>query len=141
MLTRDGKEYLIPNELLITNQVINWTFSDNQVRLRLPVGVTYESDLRLALELMEKAAEKCPRVMKDPEPAARIIGFGDSSVDLELRVWIRDSDKGIGGVRHDVLLAIWDSFHENGVGMPFPQRDVLLKQDSELKVTLDDKRR
>lgn len=140
VLTRDGKEYLIPNEVLITNQVINWTFSDNQVRLRLPVGITYDSDLRLALRLMEEAGLKCERVMKDPAPASRLIGFGDNSVNLELRVWILDSDKGIGGVRHDVLLAIWDSFHENGIGMPFPQRDVLLKPESELKVTLDRKK-
>lgn len=137
VLTRDGKEYLIPNEHLITNQVINWTFSDSNVRLRLPVGITYESDLRLALKLMEESAGKCSRAMSNPPPAARLVGFGDNSVDLELRVWIRDSNMGVGGVRHEVLLAIWDAFHEHGVQMPFPQRDVLLKPDSKLTVTLD----
>ncbi|WP_018124386.1 mechanosensitive ion channel family protein [Desulfovibrio oxyclinae] len=137
VLTRDGKEYLIPNEHLITNQVINWTFSDNQVRLRLPVGISYESDVRLALDLMLQAARQSPRVVTDPAPNALLVGFGDSSVDLELRVWIADTDQGIGGVRHTVLLGIWDLFHEHGIQIPFPQRDVLLKQDSSLRVSVD----
>lgn len=134
VLTRDGKEYLIPNEHLITNQVINWTYSDSNVRLKIPVGIAYESDVRLAMQLMEKAATSVTRVLKNPAPAARLVGFGDSSVDLQVRIWIRDSDKGVVNVQSEVLLNIWDAFHENGIEFPFPQQDVFIKPGSSFKL-------
>ncbi len=134
VLTRDGKEYLIPNEHLITNQVINWTYSDSNVRLKIPVGIAYESDVRLAMRLMEEAAASVPRVLKSPAPAARLVGFGDSSVDLQIRIWIRDSDRGVVNVRSEVLLNVWDAFHEHGVEFPFPQQDVFIKPGSALKI-------
>ncbi|WP_147819830.1 mechanosensitive ion channel family protein [Salidesulfovibrio onnuriiensis] len=134
VLTRDGKEYLIPNEQLITNEVVNWTFSDSNVRLKIPVGVAYESDVRKAMRLMEECAAKVGRVLKEPKPAARLVGFGDSSVDLEIRIWIRDSDQGVVNVRSEVLLNIWDAFHEHGVSFPFPQQDVYIKPGSSLKI-------
>ncbi len=124
--TRDGMHYLIPNEELITKQVINWSFSEPAVRLRAPVGVAYDTDLRLAMRLMEEAALAQPRVLVSPEPATRILGFGDSAVDLELRFWIADPHKGVVNIRSDIYLAIWDAFHAHGVVFPFPQRDVRL---------------
>jgi small-conductance mechanosensitive channel len=137
VLTRDGKEYLIPNELLISGEVVNWTYSDTNVRLKLPVGVAYESDVELALRLLEEAAGQVDRVLRSPEPLARLMGFGDSSVDLELRLWIADANMGVTNVCSDVYLVIWRLFHEHGVQFPFPQRDVLLKTGSKLAVTID----
>lgn len=137
VLTRDGKEYLIPNEQLITNEVVNWTFSDSNVRLKIPVGISYDSDVRKAMKLMEECALQVGRVLKNPKPAARLVGFGDSSVDLQIRIWIRDSEGGVVNVRSEVLLLIWDAFHENGIEFPFPQQDVYIKPGSSLKIDSD----
>ncbi len=137
VVTRDGKEYLVPNENLITNEVVNWTYSDTNVRLKIPVGVSYGCDPRLALSLMEQAGRETPRVLKNPAPQAWIIGFGDSSVDLELRAWISDSMSGVANVKGEVLLRVWDLFAENGIEIPFPQRDVHLKDAPEIRVRLE----
>jgi small-conductance mechanosensitive channel len=135
--TRDGKEYLIPNEQFVTNEVINWTYSDTNVRLKIPVGIAYESDLDKALRLMEEVPKGMPRILTSPEPRAMLIEFGDSSVNLELRAWIADANDGVTNIKSDVLRRIWTSFHENGITFPFPQRDVLLKPGSALAVTVD----
>jgi len=127
VVTRDGFEYLIPNEDLITQQVINWSFSDKLVRLKIGVGVSYSSDVRKAMDLMVKAAENIDRVLKQPGPVCQLKNFGDNSVDLELRIWIGDPEKGTSNVSSAVRLAIWDSFAENGIEIPFPQRDVYIK--------------
>jgi small-conductance mechanosensitive channel len=127
LITRDGKEHLVPNELLITERVENWSHTDNNVRVRIQVGVSYSSDPRRAVALMLEAADECPRVLANPRPNALVTGFGDSSVDLELRAWINDPIEGVGNMRSDVLLRIWDKFHDNGIEIPFPQRDVHVK--------------
>lgn len=127
VITRDGKEHLIPNELLITERVENWSYSDRNIRLKIPVGVSYNSDPRQALALMKEAAAACPRVLKSPAPRALMLGFGDSSLDLELRCWIDDPTNGIRNITSEVLLLIWDKFHEHGIEIPFPQRDVHIK--------------
>lgn len=126
VLTRDGTYYLIPNEELITTRVINWSFSSGIVRLKANIGVSYNTDLRLAMRLMEEAGNEHARVNKIPPPAARLIGFGDNSVDLELRFWIGDPKEGVVNVKGDVMLAIWDKFKAHGIEFPFPQRDVHL---------------
>jgi small-conductance mechanosensitive channel len=127
VLTRDGKEYLIPNENLITNEVVIWTHSDSNVRLKVPAGISYNADPRLAIRLMEAAALQTPRVLPSPPPLARLMGFGDSSVDLEVRIWISDPEEGVVNVMSDVLLNIWDAFKEHGIEIPFPQRDLHLR--------------
>ncbi|MBU2548781.1 MAG: mechanosensitive ion channel [Proteobacteria bacterium] len=126
VITRDGTEYLIPNEDLITNQVVNWSFSTRSVRLKLPVGVSYQADPRRAMALMLDAARKTERVMDEPGPVCHLKGFGDSSVDLELRFWIDDPQNGISNVKSLILLEIWDRFQEAGIEIPYPQRDVHL---------------
>lgn len=125
--TRDGKEYILPNEQLVTNQVVLWTHADPIIRLKLPVGIHYDSDPRLAMRLLEQAAAQTPRVLQSPEPQAQLMGFGDNSVNLELRVWINDSEKGVANVQSDVMLVAWDLFHEHGVAIPYPQRDLHLR--------------
>jgi small-conductance mechanosensitive channel len=127
LITRDGKEHLVPNELLITERVENWSYSDNNVRVRIQLGISYGSDVRKALSLVMDAANECPRTLKSPRPNCLVTGFGDSSVELELRVWINDPVEGIGNVKSDILLRVWDKFHEHGIEIPFPQRDVHIK--------------
>jgi len=126
VVTRDGKEYLIPNEDLITQQVINWSYSNRNIRLKVPVGISYGADPRKAMDLMVDAAGVVSRVLKDPRPVCRLMGFGDSSVDLELRFWIEDPQNGTANVTSTILLGIWDRFKEHGIEIPFPQRDVHL---------------
>lgn len=127
VITRNGIEHLIPNEELITQRVENWSYSNDLVRLNIPIGISYDSDVRKAMELCVDAAQVVPRVHKDPEPRCQLKGFGDSSVDLELRVWIDDPTNGRANVISEVLLGVWDRFHENDIQIPFPQRDLHLK--------------
>lgn len=133
IITRDGKEYLIPNEDLITQKVINWSYSDRAVRLKVGVGISYRSDVRHAMELILQIVEEMPRVLAKPEPVVRLVGFGDSSVDLELRIWIEDPEQGIVNIASDIRLAIWDIFHENNIEFPYPQRDLHIVSADGLK--------
>lgn len=123
---RDGVESLIPNENLITSEVINWSYSDRSVRQRLPVAISYHDDPELAMQLMVEAAENHPRVLKSPEPVARLLRFGDNGIELELRIWIDDPENGVANVTSDINLAFWKRFKEHNITIPFPQRDVHL---------------
>ena len=124
VITRDGKEHLIPNEDLITNRVINWSFSDRNVRVRVPIGISYEANPRDAIQLCLDSANASNRTLQNPEAKCLITGFGENSIDLELRFWIDDPSNGVGNIRSEVLMGIWDRFKEKGIGIPFPQRDV-----------------
>lgn len=127
VVTRSGKEFLIPNEDFITKEVINWSYSDELVRVDAEVGVSYNSDLRLVQELMMEAIKEKDRIITDPAPNVLLMGFGDSSVNFEIRFWINDPRNGIQNVRSEVLLSIWDNFKEHDIEIPFPQRDYHLK--------------
>lgn len=128
MRTRDGTEHLIPNEHFIANGVINWSKSDRVVRMHAPFGVAYETrDLKRVQKLAIEAAKTVDRVVSDKEPVCNLMSYGASSVDFDLRFWITDPQNGLSNVRSDVLMAIWESFHENGVEFPYPQVDVHLK--------------
>jgi small-conductance mechanosensitive channel len=132
VLTRDRKEILIPNEDFITNSVVNWSFSDTNVRIKADLGVSYDTDLEHAIEVCVKAAANIPRVLKNPAPRCLLIGFGDSSIDLQIRFWINDANEGVANVRSQVLLEIWKAFRDNGISIPFPQREITIKHaDSE----------
>jgi small-conductance mechanosensitive channel len=134
VVTRNGTEHLIPNESLITGEVVNWSYSQNLVRLKVPVGVAYGSDLEQARDLMLEAAEDTPRVLKDPKPSVRLLGFGDSTINLELRVWINDPQNGVSAVKSNLLWGIWRRFRDHGIELPFPQRDLHLKSIPEVKI-------
>jgi small-conductance mechanosensitive channel len=127
VVTRDGVEHLIPNEIIITTPVENWSYSNSLVRLKIAIGISYRSDPRKAIALCLEAASQVPRILKDPEPKCQVSGFGESSVDLSLRVWINDPQLGRGSVVSDVLLEVWDRFNEHGIEIPFPQRDLHIK--------------
>jgi small-conductance mechanosensitive channel len=124
---RDGKEYLIPNETLITNQVINWSYTNRLVRIDLAFGVAYGSDLRLVRQLAIDAACQTRRVLTLPEPLCHVTEFGDNSINLVLRFWIDDPASGVVNVKGDVFLALWDLFVEHRVEVPFPQRDIRVR--------------
>jgi small-conductance mechanosensitive channel len=127
IVTRDGKEHLIPNENLMTQEVENWSYSSRDVRVHIPVGIAYDCDLPLAQKLMVQAAKEADRVKDSPPPAVWLRAFGESTVDHEILVWISDPEAGIGSVRSEVLNRVWTLFKENNVVLPNPQRDIHIK--------------
>ncbi|MEL6700319.1 MAG: mechanosensitive ion channel domain-containing protein, partial [Pseudomonadota bacterium] len=130
VVTRDGKEYLIPNEDLITNQVVNWSHSNEFVRLDIYFGTAYDDDPHKVRALAIEAAKSVDRVLGSRPPVCHIVGFGDSSVDYILRFWISDPTGGLTNIRGNVYLALWDAFQEHQISIPFPQREVrMLGQD------------
>jgi small-conductance mechanosensitive channel len=129
VITRDGIEHLIPNETLVTTSVENWSYSNDFLRLKIPIGISYKSDPRKAIELVIEAAKEVDRVLDEPKTVCLMKGFGDSSVDLEARIWIKDPRNGISNVKNEVLLRVWDKFHEHGIEIPFPQRDLHIKSN------------
>ena len=120
---RDGVETLVPNQNLITNSFINWSYTDQHVRLKLPVTVSYDDDPEVALQLLLQATENHPRILRDPPPVSRLISFEDSGMRLEIRFWIADPVNGVNNVRSDVNRAIWRIFRAHGVTIPVPQRE------------------
>ena len=130
--TRDGREYLIPNEDLITGQVVNWSHSNDLVRLDIHFGTAYADDPHAVRRLAVEAASSVDRVLTERPPVCHITGFGDSSVDYILRFWIRDPTGGLTNIRGNVYLALWDAFKANGITIPFPQREVKLINAAEL---------
>ncbi|MCR9148486.1 MAG: mechanosensitive ion channel, partial [Rhodobacteraceae bacterium] len=136
--TRDGKEYLIPNEDLITGQVVNWSHSNDFVRLDIHFGTSYGDDPHLVRRIAKEAASRVERVLASTPPVCHIVGFGDSSVDYILRFWIRDPTGGLTNIRGNVYLALWDAFQENGISIPFPQREVTVLEGSSLATKAKD---
>ncbi|MBL4602786.1 MAG: mechanosensitive ion channel [Emcibacteraceae bacterium] len=132
VISRDGREHLVPNEDIITQPVINWTFSDKKVRLHLPLNVSYNSDLEKAMDLMLEAAMESSRIIKNPLSRVLIKGFGDNGIDLELRMWIRDSENGVSNISSEVYLSIWHKFNGNNIEFPYPQRDVHIVSNKSL---------
>jgi len=127
--TRDGKEYLIPNEDLITGQVVNWSHSNQFVRLDINFGTAYSNSPHDVRRIAIEAAQSVDRVLSWRPPVCHVIGFGDSSVDYVLRFWIEDPTQGLTNIRGNVFLALWDAFEANGISIPFPQREVRLLED------------
>ncbi|MEM7790311.1 MAG: mechanosensitive ion channel domain-containing protein [Verrucomicrobiota bacterium] len=127
VITRDGTEHLIPNEDLITQRVINWSFTNELVRMRVPIGVSYKEDPHQCIALIIEAAKEVDRVLSTPGPVCLFKGLGDSSIDLELRFWISDPSNGVSNVKSKVLLKVWDALKANNIEIPFPQRDLHIR--------------
>ena len=121
----------------MTQKIENLSFSDNLIRLNILFGISYESDLKKAITLAISAAMSIDRILKIPEPKCLVSEFGDSTVNLELRVWINDPKNGMGNVKDAVLLTVWDSFHANGIEIAFPQRDLHIKSAVPLTILKD----
>ena len=140
--TRDKKEYLIPNENLMINQVENWSYSSKDVRIRVPVIVSPSSDLELAEKLMIEATLGCERVLRTRPAAVWITEFAEAGVAFEIRFWIQDPEEGLASVRSDVLKGVWRRFQENGIKLPDPaERNLYLKDTPALQELLEAVRR
>jgi small-conductance mechanosensitive channel len=124
---RDGVEMLVPNQQLISNAVINWSYTDPRIRLKLPVRVSYDDDPELALRILLDACEGQSRVLRDPLPVSRLMHFGDSGIELELRFWIADPQDGVNNVRSDVNRAIWRLFKEQNITIPVTQHEIRMR--------------
>jgi small-conductance mechanosensitive channel len=129
---RDGVETLVPNQQLISNPVINWSYSDRKVRLKLPVRVSYQDDPERALAVLMSAVEGNPRILHDPAPVSRLMQFSDHGMDLELRFWIADPESGVNNVRSDVNRAIWRLFRDAGITIPVAQREIYVRRGEPL---------
>ena len=121
---RDGIEMLVPNQQLIQNAVINWSYTDPRIRLKLPVRVSYQNDPELALKILLEACEGQRRVLRDPPPVSRLMQFGDHGIELELRFWISDPQEGVNNVRSEVNRTIWALFKEHNITIPVAQREI-----------------
>ncbi|HEX3837116.1 MAG TPA: mechanosensitive ion channel domain-containing protein [Steroidobacteraceae bacterium] len=121
---RDGVETLVPNQNLITNSVINWSYSDKRVRLRLPVMISYDDDPEGALEALLEAVSDHPRILREPAPVTRLMAFEDYGMRLEVRFWIADPMNGVNNVRSDVNRAIWRVFRKRKIRIPVAQREL-----------------
>ena len=126
----DGREAIIPNELLITTTVLNHSYSNRHIRLALALQISYRGDPQRAMQLMEEAARRHARVLADPPPKAFLLRFADSGIDLELGVWIDDPESGTLGIRSELYLDIWHAFREAGIEIPYPQREVRILPDA-----------
>ncbi len=120
----DGTEVIIPNEMLIINPVINHSFTDHKALVKMPVQVSYESPLELAMQLISDIAKKHPRVLATPAPAVLINAFGDNGINLTLSIWIPDPEAGSSSLQSEIYLEIWRAFLANKISIPFPQREV-----------------
>jgi small-conductance mechanosensitive channel len=125
---RDGVETLVPNQNLITNSVINWSYSDQRVRIRLPVMISFQDDPEVALQVLVDAAANHPRILKDPGPVSRLMSFENYGMRVEVRFWIRDPMNGVNNVRSDVNREIWRLFKKHGITIPVQQHDVRVIQ-------------
>jgi small-conductance mechanosensitive channel len=137
LVTRDQKEYLIPNENLMINQVENWSYSSKNVRVQVPVGVSYHADMELAEKLMLEAAKSCPRVLNSPPPVVWMKAIGENAVQFAIQCWIQDPEEGVGNVQSAVLKQVWALFKANGIELPYPQRDLHLRGSQELERIID----
>ncbi len=124
-VTRDGAEYLIPNEHFITERVVNWSYTNRKIRLEVKFGVDYASDPHLVRKVVGEAIRGIPRVLDEPAPVCHLVAFGDSSLDFVVRFWIYDPEGGITNIQGAALLAIWDVLKLNNIAIPYPHMTLL----------------
>jgi small-conductance mechanosensitive channel len=124
---RDGVEMLVPNQQLISNAVINWSYTDPRIRLKLPIRISYRDDPELALKVLLEACEGQARVLREPAAVSRLMHFSDSGIELELRFWISDPQEGVNNVRSEVNRAIWRLFKEHQITIPMAQREIIVR--------------
>ena len=135
--TYDGTEIMVPNEDFMTNRVTNLTFSNSNGRIQIDIGVSYDSDIKKAMALILESAKEHPRCIKNPIPECFLMEFADSSVNFRLFFWVENVSIGRFQPRSDVLLSIWDKFKIHNISIPFPQRDVHIKDMSMLQTKVN----
>jgi small-conductance mechanosensitive channel len=131
IVTRDNKSFLIPNEDFVTQQVVNWSHENTLIRLEMKFGVDYQHNPHEIKEIAERAAAKPERVVEDPRPVCHLVEFGDNALIFSLRFWIKDAEKGITNMKGAVMLELWDAFVENGIKIPYPQREISIKEQKD----------
>ena len=134
IVTNDNITIIIPNSEFILGRVTNWSIGDPKVRFRIPVGVSYGSDPRAVEKLLLEVAAANPHVLKNPPPSVRFVEFGDSALNFELRAWSVEMVSRPGALRSELNFAIWDTFKQHGIEIPFPQRDLHIKEPLRVEV-------
>lgn len=129
IVTRDGKKHLIPNDTLITEQVENWSYRDNQVRIHVPIGISYDDNPNEAKEVILEAALQVDRILKQPAPICLIRRFGDNAIEMELRAWVNDPQNGIENIVSSICFLVLDKFKERGIRIPYPQRQIHIEKN------------
>ena len=124
----DGVEAIVPNETLVTTTVLNHTYTSKEIKVGVPIQISYDSDLDLAMRLMTEAALAEARTLRTAAitPVVTVLGFADNGINLELAVWINDPENGQGNLKSALNVAIWKAFRANGIAIPYPQREVRL---------------
>jgi small-conductance mechanosensitive channel len=117
---KDGRELLVPNEDLVTQRVINWTYSSDLMRLEVKFSATYDSDLHQTRSAAIDAAQSVEQVLKVPPPVCHLTGYGASAIEYVLWFWIKDAATGPTAVRSAVMIALWDAFAREGIKLPIP---------------------
>lgn len=120
----DGTEVVIPNDTLITSTVINHSYSDRRMLVKIPVQISYDSGLDTAMHIMREAAASHPRVIADPPPKVLVTGFGDNGINLQISCWVNDPEEGFAMLQSEIYMAVWRAFQDAGISIPFPQREV-----------------
>ncbi len=134
--TQEGKEFLIPNEKLMTDTVINWSFSNKRVRVHKELRIDYTSDLEEAIAIVIEAAKATDRVISWPQPNCLVKEFTDECIVLEVRFWIVDPQNGTANVASNILREVWKRFTENGMSVPLRRKELFIEPDSALKVEI-----
>ena len=134
--TQEGKEFLIPNEKLMTDTVINWSFSNKRVRIHKELRIDYTSDLEEAIAIVIAAAKATERVISWPQPVCLVKDFTDECIVLEMRFWIIDPENGTANVGSNILREVWKRFTENGMSVPLRRKELFIEPDSALKVEI-----
>ena len=120
----DGTEVIIPNEMMITEVVINHTSAEHRGRIQMPIQVAYDADLDVVIRLMRGVAEKHPRTLKTSSTDVFVKGFGESGIDMMLSFWVADPEEGTAALQSDLYQQIWKLFKEHNIGIPYPQREI-----------------
>lgn len=134
--TADGAEVIVPNANLIQDSVTNWTLSDNSRRVEVAVGVAYGTEPQKVITLLREVAAKKREVLKDPEPVALFVSFGDSSLNFVLRCWLVQAENWVT-TRSEIFVSVHDALRDAGIEIPFPQRDVNLKLEAGASIPLE----
>ena len=127
MRTRDDIEYLVPNSEFVNGKIVNWTRTSPQTRLHVPIGVSYGADPEQVRKILETVAKETPQVLQYPAPEVWFAGFGDSSLNFELLVWINVKADAPRRVTSDLYFTIFRAFKNAAIEIPFPQRDIHIR--------------
>jgi small-conductance mechanosensitive channel len=122
----DGREFLIPNEDLVTQKVTNWTYTDNNTLVKVNFGTNYEADPRLVCKLAIGIAAEAPRAIKGKPPNCILVEFAEAGMKFSLTFWIANPD-GMDNVKSDVMLSLWDAFKREGIKVPYPVREIRIR--------------